>query len=75
MLTPFLLEVKKHIFYDWHASSVGLSHESVDDDGYEQVQENVRYNNLEEYMERNRKTISTAVNMVRIVWVSATFDN
>ena len=36
-LTPFLLEVEKHIFYDWFASSVGLTHESVDDDGDEQV--------------------------------------
>jgi len=36
-LTPFLLEVEKRIFYDWLASSVGLTHEGVDDDGDEQI--------------------------------------
>lgn len=58
---PDSLEVLADFDLDGHLGEIGLTEEGIDDNGNEEVQEDLRDDNLEEKMERNGKSSTTAL--------------
>ena len=65
-----MLEILEGLQLYGHVCEVGLTEERVNHDRDEQVEEHLRYNQLEEYVEEEAERCAAANGTQRIVWVA-----